>query len=388
MTPDDGLQQQDGGHDRGHPEGGHPEGGHAAGGHDHHGPAGEQHGHGHRDHEHDEGHSQGVLAAIRHMFSAHSHDHADPIDTATDDRDGMRALVVSLGGLGATAVLQVFVVVLSGSVALLADTIHNFSDALTAVPLGIAFWLGRRPPDRRYTYGYGRAEDLAGIFIVAMIALSAGVAAWQAIIRLADPQAIDGARWVAAAGVIGFAGNELVASYRIRVGRRIGSAALVADGLHARTDGLTSLGVLGAALGSMAGWQLADPITGLAISAAILNVLRHAARDIYRRLMDRVDPHLVDRLEHELTHVSGVRAVDRVRIRWIGHELHADADVALDPALDLAAAHDVLEDARHRLLHSVPRLGDVLLHANPAGRPDAHGRTCHHRQASAGPVTY
>src|SRR5829696_9191208 len=350
--------------------------------------------HGHRAHDgRDHGHShehgatlRGLLGALRHALSPHSHDHAEIIDTATADREGMRALAISLAALGTTAALQVVIVVVSGSVALLADTIHNFSDALTAVPLGIAFWLGRRPPNRRYTYGYGRAEDLAGIFIVAMIALSAGVAAWQAIARLTDPQAIDSPGWVAAAGIIGFAGNELVATYRIRIGRRIGSAALVADGLHARTDGLTSLAVLGAALGSMAGWQLADPIIGLAISAAILNVLRNAARDIYRRLMDRVDPALVDRLEHQLTHVSGVHAVDRVRIRWIGHELHADADVALDPALDLAAAHDVLEDARHRLLHSVPRLGDILLHANPAGHPDAHGRTWHHRPASTRPI--
>lgn len=337
-------------------------------------------------HDRGDGHRHGTIAAIRHLFSSHSHDHADAIDAATANREGMRALVISLGGLGLTAVLQVFVVALSGSVALLADTVHNVSDALTAVPLGFAFWLGRRPADRRYTYGYGRAEDLAGIFIVAMIALSAGVAAWQAVDRLVDPQPIDRAGWVAAAGIIGFAGNELVATYRIRVGRRIGSAALVADGLHARTDGLTSLAVLAAALGAIAGWRLTDPIVGLAISAVILNVLRHAARDIYRRLMDRVDPALVDRIEHQLTLATGIRTVDRVRVRWIGHELHADAEVALDPSLDLATAHDVLEDARHQLLHGIPRLGDILLHANPAGRPDAHDRTCHHRPTAPTPT--
>jgi len=308
----------------------------------------------------------------------HRHEHGDTIDAATADRDGMRAIVLGLAGLGATAALQVGVVAVSGSVALLADTVHNFSDAFTALPLGLAFWLGRRPPDRRYTYGYGRAEDLAGVFIVAMIGLSAGFAAWQAIDRLANPQAVDRPGWVAAAGLIGFAGNELVATYRILVGRRLGSAALVADGLHARTDGLTSLAVVAAALGTMAGWRFADPIVGLAISVTILNILRHAARDIYRRLMDGADPALVDRLEHELTHMNGVRAVDRVRVRWIGHELHADADVALDPALDLATAHDLLEDARHRLLHAIPRLRDILLHANPAGR-NAHARVAHHQ---------
>ena len=339
------------------------------------------HNHPHGDDGHE--HRRGVVGSLRHLFSSHSHDHADSIDAATADGDGMRALAVSLGGLGLTALLQVFVVVVSGSVALLADTVHNFSDALTAIPLGVAFWLGRRPPDRRYTYGYGRAEDLAGIFIVAMIALSAAVAAWQAISRLVDPQTISHPEWVAVAGLIGFIGNELVAGYRIRVGRRIGSAALVADGLHARTDGLTSLAVLAAALGTMAGWRLADPVVGLAISAAILKVLHTAARHIYRRLMDRVDPALVDRLEHELGHVEDIKAVDRVRARWIGHELHADADVAIDRTLDLATTHDVLEDVRHHLLHTIPRLTDIVLHANPSGCHHAHQRLHHHDRHAA-----
>lgn len=334
------------------------------------------------DHDHQR-ESRGAVGALRHLFSSHSHDHADSIDAAAADGDGMRALVVSLGGLGATAILQLAVVAVSGSIALLADTVHNFSDALTALPLGVAFWLGRRPPNRRYTYGYGRAEDLAGIFIVAMIALSAGIAAWQAVARLVDPQTISNPGWVAAAGLIGFIGNEVVAGYRIRVGRRIGSAALVADGLHARTDGLTSLAVLAAAIGAMAGWQLADPIVGLAISVAILKVLRTAARDVYGRLMDRVDPMLVDRIGHELGHVAGIDAVDRVRVRWIGHELHADADVAVDSTLDVTTTHDVLEDARHHLLHAIPRLADVLLHANPAGCHHAHERLRHHDPGAA-----
>jgi cation diffusion facilitator family transporter len=330
-------------------------------------PHGHHHGHGRR---HDHAHAVDSATAD-----------AVTVDSATADREGMRALVASLGGLGATAALQAVLVALSGSVALLADTVHNVADALTAVPLGFAFWLGRRPPDRRYTYGYGRAEDLAGVVIVATIAVSAAVTCWQAVDRLLDPRAIDRAGWVAAAGAIGFVGNELVALYRIRVGRRIGSAALVADGLHARTDGLTSLAVLAAALGTMAGWRFADPVVGLAITVLILSVLRHAARDVYRRLMDRVAPALVDRIEHRLADVAGVHAVDRVRVRWIGHELHADAEISLDPSLDLVAAHDVLEDARHRLLHDIPRLGDVLLHANPAGHPGAHDRTRHHRPA-------
>jgi cation diffusion facilitator family transporter len=311
----------------------------------------------------------------------HHHHHGDAIaDHVEASRVGMRALWISLGGLGLTALAQAAVVAASGSVALLSDTIHNASDALTAIPLGVAFVLGRRGPTRRYTYGYGRAEDLAGVCVVAVIALSAAIAAWQAFERLMDPRAIHQASWVAVAGLVGFVGNEVIAGYRIRVGRRIGSAALVADGLHARTDGLTSLAVVGAALGSLAGWPLADPLIGLAISIAIIRVLRIAARDVARRLMDGVEPEVVDAVTAHLASVPGIRAVERVRVRWIGHQLHVDADVALDADLAVARAHDILEDARHHLLHHVARLADALLHASPASHDDLdpHAGTRHH----------
>jgi cation diffusion facilitator family transporter len=309
----------------------------------------------------------------------HRHDHAisDHVEATTA---GLRATAFGLAVLGATALVQGVVVAISGSVALLADTIHNVSDALTAVPLGLAFVAGRRRPSRAYTYGYGRAEDLAGVLVVVVIAVSAALAAYQAIGRLVDPRTIDRPGWVAAAAVIGFVGNETVALHRIRIGRRIGSAALEADGLHARTDALASLAVLGAALGSLAGWELVDPIVGLAISVVILAVLRVAARDVYRRLMDAVDPHLVDAVNAQLAATPGVRALDRTRVRWIGHQLHVEAEVVLDARLALAGAHEVLEDARHRLIHHVPRLADATLHASPTddGSWDPHALTRHH----------
>ena len=208
----------------------------------------------------------------------------------------------------------------SGSVALLGDTLHNAADALTAVPLGIAFVVGRRPPTRRYTYGYGRAEDLAGVVIVVIIAASSALAAYEAVTRLAHPRPVSNLIAVAVAAVIGFTGNELVARYRIRVGRKIGSAALVADGLHARTDGFTSLAVLLGVGGVAIGWDWADPVVGLLITVAILAVLRQAAREIYRRLMDAVDPALVDQVEQTLRATPGVLAVGQVRLRWIGHQ--------------------------------------------------------------------
>lgn len=342
----------------------------------------EPQGHGHS-HPHTEHHARprGVRGLVGSIFAPHSHDASDSADSALrDSKEGMRALTISLAVLAVTAALQVGVVVVSDSVALLADTVHNFADALTAVPLGIAFWLGRRKPTKRYTYGYGRAEDLAGIFIVAMIALSAGVALWEAVQRLRDPQDVRNVGWVIAAGVIGFAGNEVVAIYRIRVGRRIGSAALVADGLHARTDGLTSLAVVVGALGVAAGWQLADPIVGLVITVAILFVLKDAARGIYRRLMDSVDPMMVDQVERVLAGAPGVEAVDRVRIRWVGHELHAEAEVVSDCDLTVAEGHEIAEEAQHRLLHEIPKLVRATIHTSPCvhdGR-DHHATTGHH----------
>ncbi|MGE2815240.1 cation diffusion facilitator family transporter [Mycobacterium heidelbergense] len=316
---------------------------------------------------HDHDHPRGLRGAIREIFAPHSHGAADSIDDALESSvAGIRAVKISLVVLGLTATAQFAVVIVSGSVALAADTIHNFSDALTAVPLWMAFVLGTKAATRRYTYGFGRAEDLAGLFVVATITLSAIVAGYQAIVRLTHPEPIGHVGWVALAGLIGFVGNESVALYRMRVGRRVGSAALVADGLHARTDGLTSLAVLCSAGGVALGFPLADPITGLVITAAILAVLRTAARDVFRRLLDGVDPAMVDAAEHALAARPGVHAVRSVRMRWIGHRLHADAELDVDPALDLAQAHRIAHDAEHELTHAVPKLTSALIHAYPA----------------------
>jgi cation diffusion facilitator family transporter len=318
---------------------------------------------------HDHEHPDGVRGLIHQIFSPHSHDAADGMDEAlASSMAGMRAVKFSLIGLAATAVLQVVVVVVSGSVALAADTIHNFSDALTAVPLWIAFVVGRRGATRRYNYGFGRAEDLAGLFVVAMIALSAILAGYEAATRLIHPVKVDHLGWVAAAGLIGFVGNELVAVYRIRVGRRIGSAALAADGLHARTDGITSLAVVFSAGGVALGYPLADPIIGLLIAVAILAVLRTAARDVFRRLMDGVDPALLDAAEAALAGHPGVLAVRSVRLRWIGHRLHADAELDIDPTTSLVEAHRIAHDAEHELTHAVKKLDTALIHAYPAHR--------------------
>jgi cation diffusion facilitator family transporter len=333
---------------------------------------------------HGHGHGHSLRHRIRSVLRPHSHDHAASVDAAlASSAEGIRALKISLAVLGVTALAQLAVVSLSGSAALLADTIHNFSDALTAVPLWIAFAVGRRAATRRYTYGYGRAEDLAGVFVVAVIALSAVVAGVESIRRLLDPQPVAGAGVVLAAGLIGFAGNELVAVHRIRVGRRIGSAALVADGLHARTDGFTSLGVVAAALGVMAGFPLADPIVGLLITGAILVVLRGAARDIWGRLMDAVDPRLVDAAEAAIRAVPGVVGVDELRLRWTGHRVRAEVGITVDAGLDVVTAHDIATATQHRLLHDVPRLVAATVHVGPhaCGDRDHHAVLAHHPSA-------
>ena len=301
------------------------------------------------------------------MGIGHSHDHAHQVDDElTGSAAGIRAVKISLIGLAATAILQLMIVALSGSVALFADTVHNFSDALTAVPLWIAFAVARRAATRRYPYGLGRAEDLAGLFIVAVIAVSAVVAAVEAVHRLIEPAPLTHLGLVAAAGVVGFVGNELVAIYRIRVGTRIASAALRADGLHARVDGLTSLAVVAGAGGVAAGFPAADPIVGLIIAVVIVGVLAVAARDVFRRLLDGVEPKLIDTAREVLAHQDGVRSVRRVRMRWLGHRLVADAELDIDPGQSLADAHRIAHDAEHALTHAVPKLAEATIHAYPA----------------------
>jgi cation diffusion facilitator family transporter len=348
-------------HDHGHDHGDHDHShdSHDYGDHDH-----GAHDHGAHDHEH----ATGLNGIVLGIFAPHSHDAADSIDTALESsRRGIRAVKISFVALLITSLLQLGVILISGSIALVADAIHNFSDALTAIPLFIAFRLARRPPTRRYTYGFGRAEDLAGMFVILMITLSAIIAAVEAIHRLVSPHSITHLGFVAAAGVIGFLGNELVALYRIREGNAIGSAALVADGYHARTDGFTSLAVVAGAIGVWAGFDRADAIAGLVISIAIIAVLRVAVVEVFRRLMNGVDPKLVDRIEHEATHVPGVANVRDVRVRWEGHRLRADLAVTVDPDINVGDAHEIAHAVEHELIHRVSHLDGASVHVEPDG---------------------
>jgi cation diffusion facilitator family transporter len=290
-----------------------------------------------------------VKGFLYELFVPHTHDAADAIDDAMEaNRAGVRALWISMAILLFTTVLQAVVVAFTSSVALLADTIHNFSDALTAVPLLVAFALSRRVATRRFTYGYGRAEDLAGLFIVLVVALSALVAGWEAVSRFLHPVPIEQPWLLITAGVIGFAGNESVAVYRIRVGRRIGSAALVADGVHARLDGFTSLSVVVGALGVLLGFPLADPIIGLLIAVSILVLLWGTVKSIGARLMDAIELDLVDGAERALRQADGVASILEFRMRWIGHRLVGSATLEV-LAADLAEATRIARHAEARV---------------------------------------
>jgi cation diffusion facilitator family transporter len=320
---------------------------------------------------------------VGHAIRPHSHDHRT--DAALEDSaQGWRTLWFSLAGLAATAAAQAVVVALSGSVALLGDTLHNAADALTAVPLGVAFMLARRRPTRRYTYGYGRAEDLAGVAIVALILISCVVAAFAAVQRLAHPRPVSHLAAVAVAAVLGFAGNELVARYRIRTGRRIGSAALVADGRHARADGFTSLAVLAGAGGMALGWTWADPVVGLAITVLILTVGWQAARDVGARLMDSGDPALTDAAEATLRATPGVLGAGPVRLRWVGRRLRAECAILVDPHCSVIEAHAVAVGAEHRLIHALPYLAAAVVHADPLDDADHHALLAGHARLDPG----
>ena len=350
---------------------------------DHHSESdGDRHGHD-QGHHHPRGNG-GPGGVIRRLVAPHSHDAKDSLDQALEaSSEGIRAVALSLALLLATAGVQALVVVASGSVALLGDALHNAADALTAVPLWLAFRLSRTPPTTRFTYGYGKAEDLAGLAVIALIAASAGFAGYEAIIRLRHPQKVSHLGFVMVAAVVGAIGNEVVAQYRIRVGRRIGSAALEADGIHARTDGVTSLLVLVGAVGVALGAEWADPVVGLLIAVAIVVVGYQAVRSVGQRLLDAVDPAIVERIEGVVGAVDGVASVTEVRARWAGHRLLAQVRLSVNGSLSVSKAHDIAEVAHHRLLHEVSNLSEAIIHVDPSGDgTDPHAATRHHRSDS------
>jgi len=357
----------------------------------------QEHHHPHHDHDHDHDHDHhhgdadhhhhdkksvwGWLTTLLHLHG-HSHQHGDLANDRAfvDHAAGIRTVWLALAALAITSLIQIFIVLWSGSVALLADTVHNIGDGLNSIPLLIAFYLARRVATRRYTYGFGRAEDVAGIFIVLSIAISAGLIFWESFQKLINPQPMSHLNWVAAAAIVGFLGNEAVALMQIRVGRRIGSAALVADGLHARTDGLTSLAVLFAVVGTWLGFPILDPIIGILIGVAILFITKDATVAMWYRLMDAIEPEILSEAEAVIQAQAGPKGFHRLRMRWIGHRLHAEVHIAVNPQLTTAESHRIAEELRHSLFHRLTNLSEVIVHIDPwSEAPEQfHQLTTHH----------
>ncbi|MCL4370166.1 MAG: cation diffusion facilitator family transporter [Chloroflexi bacterium] len=308
-----------------------------------------------------------------HPSDHHARGGAD--QTLASSERGIWAVQWSFAGMVATAIAQLVVVFFSGSVALLADTVHNFGDATTAVPLWIAFALAYRRPSRRFTYGYGRVEDLAGAVVVLIILVTALIAGYQSVQRLLHPQPVYHLGAVALGALLGFLGNEAVAQFRLRVGREIGSAALVTDGYHARADGLVSLAVLVGTGGVWAGFPNADPIVGILITLMILWIVGESSRTVFTRTLDGVEPELVEEVQDTVEHTPGVREVGETRIRWLGHRLHAEINLSVAPGLSVREAHAIAREVRHQLQHRLSYLSNATIHVDP----DGAGGEEHHR---------
>ena len=325
------------------------------------------HGHSHeRQHDHHH-HSNNILVKIAMALHlpgfTHDHSHTDLAGDSAflDNQLAIRTVWLALLALGLTTALQVVIYVASGSVALLADTVHNLGDALNSIPLLVAFYIARRVANRRYTYGYGRLEDIAGVFIVISIGFSAAYILYESIQRLLNPLPLENLEWIALASVVGFMGNELVAIMQIRVGRRIGSDAMIADGQHARVDGLTSLAVLIAVVGTLIGLPILDPIVGIVIAFAIVGITWNAIKAIWYRMMDAVDPHLVEHVEAHVKELDGVVAIETLRLRWVGHRMYGVMTVQVSAETALAETQNIVRAIQHEASHIVPQLEELTV---------------------------
>lgn len=293
----------------------------------------------------------------------HTHGAIDPTIVTTSR--GLWAVKWSFFGLLATSFFQALIVILSGSVSLLADTIHNLGDALTAIPIGIAFLFARKKPNKKFTYGYGRVEDLAGLFVVFTIFASAILAGYESINRFFHPQKIEFLGAITLAAFIGFLGNEGVAMFRIKVGKQIGSAALIADGYHARTDGLVSLGVIFSVIGVSLGYPLADPIIGCLMTLLIFKIVWESMLVVFTRILDGVDPNLVDEIKHVVSYEKEVKGVREIRARWIGHRLYVELNINVDSTKSVEEGYQIANRVHEKLFQNLKFISKAIIRVNP-----------------------
>jgi cation diffusion facilitator family transporter len=332
-----------------------------------------EHGHNHGEHEHDE--------------KGHGHEHGKVDADLYGNRAGLRAVQISTAGMLVVAAIQFAIAWIGGSAGLFADALHNFGDVFTTIALWIAFVISNRAANQRYTYGYYRSEDLAGIFIVLVIIASAIASAVESIQKLTSGNIPTQIYLSMAAALVGVAGNELLAQYKISVGKRINSVSLIADGHHSRIDGLTSLAAFVGLVGVLLGFPKADPIAGIVITIVIVTVVFSTSRSVLQRLLDAVDPHIVPSIITLASEVPGVEQVTDVRARWVGHTLHVVMNIEVNAQLTLLKAHAIAEEVRHRLFHNIKGLAEVLIHTDPSSTSgDYHQELAHHIQEAQRPI--
>lgn len=338
------------------------------------------HNHGHDDHDRHHNHDEAG-------HGGHGHSHGTIDVDLYGNRVGLRAVQISTAGMLLVALIQFAIAAIGGSAGLFADALHNLGDVLTTVALWIAFAISSRAANQRYTYGYYRAEDLAGVFIVLVIIASAAAGAVESILKLTGGEGPTRIYLSMAAALIGIIGNELLAQYKISVGRRINSVPLIADGQHSRIDGLTSLAALIGLIGVALGLRIADPIAGLVITVVILTVVYTTARSVLQRILDAVDPRVVPSIMVIASDVPGVQAVNDIHARWLGHTLHVSMNIAVDAQLTLAVAHEIAEEVRHRLFHEIKGLSEAIIHTDPySPGMDYHAQVAHHIQEAQRPL--
>ena len=338
--------------------------------------------HAHDEHNHD--HDQGEP---HHDEQGHGHVHGKVDADLYGNRAGLRAVQISTAGMFLVSAIQFAIAWIGGSAGLFADALHNFGDVFTTIALWIAFVISNRAANQRYTYGYYRSEDLAGIFIVLVIIASATASAVESIQKLTSGNIPTQIYLSMAAALVGVAGNELLAQYKISVGKRINSVSLIADGHHSRIDGLTSLAAFIGLVGVQIGFPKADPIAGIVITIVIVTVVFSTARSVLQRLLDAVDPHVVPSIITIASAVTGVEEVTDVRARWIGHTLHVAMNIEVDAELTLSKAHAIAEEVRHQLFHHIKGISEVLIHTDPSSASgDHHRELAHHIQEAQRPI--
>jgi cation diffusion facilitator family transporter len=284
-------------------------------------------------------------------------------DDAADRRAANRAIAVSAAGLAVTAAVEFVLAVFTGSVALLGDALHNLSDVSTSAVVFVGFWISRRPATARYPYGYERAEDLSGLGVALVIWISALFAGYESVHKLLSEAPTNHPGIGMAGAAIGIVGNQLVGRYKLRVGRRIRSATLIADAKHSWLDAISSVGALAGLALVAAGYRWGDPIAGFAVTLFICHVGVEVTRQLLHRLMDGVDPEDLDAAHTAAAKVPGVRSVD-VRGRWMGRTLTLEVETSLDDGLNLADADQINIRVEDAVRVAVAAAGRVHAHAH------------------------